>query len=191
VFSVAEFRLIWLAYAQSVMGDQLARVALSVLVYHRTGSAAWTAAAYALTYLPALISGILLSGLADRYPRRSVMIVTDLARAALVVVMAIPPVPLPALAGLLVVVQLAEAPFIAAQRTMLPAILGEHRYEQSQRILLITYQTGQLVGFAAAGLLVAWLGPHVSLAIDAATFFASAALISAGVKARAPAITGN
>jgi MFS family permease len=187
-FSVAEFRALWLAYTQSIVGDQFARVALSILVFNRTGSPAWTAATYALTYLPALVSGVLLSGLADRYPRRRVMIYADLTRGALVGVMTLPGVPLPVLAGLLILVELAEAPFGAAQGAMLPAILGGRRYEQGQRIMLITFQAGQLVGFAVGGLLVAWLGTHLSLAVNALTFLASAVLVRAGVQAR-PAAT--
>jgi predicted MFS family arabinose efflux permease len=183
-FSVAEFRVLWLAYAQSIVGDQFARVALSILVFNSTGSAAWTAATYALTYLPALLSGVLLSGLADRYPRRSVMIAADLTRAALVAVMTLPGVPLLALAGLLILVEFAEAPFGAAQGAMLPAILGGRRYEQGQRIMLITFQAGQLAGFAAGGVLVAWLGTHLSLAVNALTFLASAILVRTGVRAR-------
>ena len=41
VFAVREYRAVWLADLLSVAGDQLARVALAVLVYGRTGSAAW------------------------------------------------------------------------------------------------------------------------------------------------------
>ena len=85
-----EFRALWAASAQSVTGDQLARVALSLLVFERTESAGWTAATYALTTLPALLSGVLLSGLADRFPRRTVMIGCDLVRAVLVGLMACP-----------------------------------------------------------------------------------------------------
>jgi MFS family permease len=70
--------VLWAAAAQSVVGDQLARVALSVLDFQRTGSAAWTAGMYALTQLPALLSGVLLSGLADRFSRRAVMVTCDL-----------------------------------------------------------------------------------------------------------------
>jgi predicted MFS family arabinose efflux permease len=183
-FSVTEFRALWLAYAQSIVGDQFARVALSILVFNRTASPAWTAATYALTYLPALASGVLLSGLADRYPRRTVMIGADLTRAALVAVMALPAMPLPALAGVLILVELAEAPFGAAQGAMLPAILGGRRYEQGQRIMLITFQAGQVAGFAAGGILVAWLGTHLSLAVNALTFLASAVLVRTGVRAR-------
>lgn len=67
-----EFRALWTAYALSVAGDQLAAVGLSVLVFDRTGSPAWAAATYAMTFLPDLTGGALLSGLADRFPRRRI-----------------------------------------------------------------------------------------------------------------------
>jgi MFS family permease len=184
VFSVAEFRVLWAAAAQSIVGDQLARVALSILVFQRTGSAGWTAAMYALTQLPALLSGVLLSGLADRYPRRAVMVGCDLARAGLVGVMALPGAPLALLAALLVVVQLADAPFAAAQGATLPHVLPGERFERGQRVLLITHQAGLLAGFAVGGIMVAWVGTHTALAVDAVTFLLSAALIRAGVRAR-------
>src|SRR5688572_28798166 len=97
VFAIREFRYIWFAELASVVGDQLARVALAVLVYGRTGSALWAAFTYALTFLPALLGGVLLSWLADRYRRREVMIMADLLRAGLVAAMAIARLPLPVL----------------------------------------------------------------------------------------------
>ncbi|MGF1342523.1 MFS transporter [Streptomyces flavovirens] len=181
---LSEFRTLWTAYAQSVFGDQLARVALSLLVFERTESAGWTAATYALTTLPALLSGVLLSGLADRFPRRTVMVRCDLARAVVVGLMALPGTPLPLLAGLLVLAQLAEAPFGAAQGALLPTVLGPRRYERGQRVMLITHQAGQLIGFAGGGVLVVWLGSHASLGLNAVTFLLSATLIRFGVKAR-------
>ena len=72
-----------MAGAQSQIGDQLASVALSVLVFDRTGSGLATAATYALTFLPAVVGGIVLTGLADRYPRRTLIVACDaLARRA-------------------------------------------------------------------------------------------------------------
>ncbi|MBP2360497.1 MFS family permease [Streptomyces clavifer] len=159
-------------------------MALSLLVFERTESAGWTAATYALTSLPALLSGVLLTGLADRFPRRTVMIGCDLVRAVLVGLMALPGTPLPLLAGLLVLAQLAEAPFGASQGALMPAVLGERLYERGQRVIMITHQSGQLVGFAVGGVLVVWLGSHVSLGLNAVTFLISAALIRVGVKAR-------
>src|SRR5919198_2565848 len=77
VLGVAEFRALWAAELFSILGDQLARVALALLVFQRTSSAALSALTYALTFAPAVLGGALLSGLADRYPRRRVLAVTD------------------------------------------------------------------------------------------------------------------
>ncbi len=94
VWANREYRGLWVGYAVTLAGDQLARVALSLLVFADTGSAAASGAAYAVTLLPALIGGPLLSGLAGRYPRRTVMVGCDLAAPALTATMAIPALPL-------------------------------------------------------------------------------------------------
>jgi MFS transporter len=182
--AVVEFRAIWLAELQSVFGDQLARVALSVLVYQRTNSAALPALTYALTYLPDLVGGPLLAGLADRYPRRAVMVTVDALRAGLVAVMAIQGVPLAVVATLLVVVQLLNAPFTAAQAAVLPNVLPDDRYEMGQSIRQVSGQAGQLVGFAGGGIVIGFLGPYHSLALNAVSFAVSALIIRFGVRAR-------
>lgn len=179
-----EFRALWAAELLSVAGDQLARVALAVLVFDRTGSAAWAAVIYALTFLPALVGGVLLSGLADRYRRREVMIVCDLGRAVLVAVMAVPQLPLGVLGAVLVVVVLLGAPHTAAQGAQLPALLPGELYERGLAVRQISGQSAQLVGFAAGGLLVAAISPGLALAVDAATFALSAVLLRIGVADR-------
>ncbi len=60
VFAVREFRTLWWAQAMSYLGDQVAQVAIAVLVYAKTGSAWLTALAYTLTYLPPIVGGPLL-----------------------------------------------------------------------------------------------------------------------------------
>jgi predicted MFS family arabinose efflux permease len=187
--AVPEFRVLWCASLTSIVGDQLARLALSILVFQRTGSPAWTALTYAVTMLPSLLSGVLLSGLADRFPRRAVMVSSDLLRAGLVAVMALPGVPLPLVVALLVLVQLAEAPFAAAQGALLPLVLGERRYEAGQSIHLITHQAGLLLGFAGGGLVVGALGTSGALAVDAATFALSAVLLRFGLRFRPASLT--
>src|ERR1700712_716707 len=91
VLAVPEFRGLFTAHLLSLLGDQLARVALAVLVFSRTGSALLTALVYALGFLPAVVAGPLLSPLADRWPRRELMIGCDLVRAVLVAGMALAP----------------------------------------------------------------------------------------------------
>src|ERR1700721_1917201 len=81
VFAVREFRVLWSSVILSTAGDRLALVALTLLVFDRTHSPLLTAAVYAVGYVPWVIGGLFLAELADRYPRRSVMVVCDASRA--------------------------------------------------------------------------------------------------------------
>jgi predicted MFS family arabinose efflux permease len=190
VLRIREFRVLWVADAQSAIGDQIARVALSVLVFERTASALLTALAYALTFVPAMLGGVLLSGLADRLPRRQVMIGCDVIRAVLLGCMAIPRVPLWLLCVLLVMAVLTESPFIAAESSLMPIILDGEHYIVGTGLRTITNQLSQLAGFAGGGLVIALIGARAGLAVDAATFAVSAVLIRWAVKAR-PAATAE
>jgi MFS family permease len=187
VFGISEFRNLWLAQLLSVAGDQLARVALTVLVYDRTHSPLLAAVTYAVTIIPIFAGGLLLAGLADRFPRRTVMIVCDLARCGLVLVMAVPGVPLAALVVLLFVVTTFTAPFTAARSAVYPDILAGDRYVLGTAVTMTTYQTAQVVGFAVGGALVGLIGARACLLADAATFAASGLLVRFGVQARAAA----
>jgi MFS family permease len=179
--AVAAFRRLWLGQLLSVLGDQVARVALTVLVFDRTASAALTALTYALTFLPDLVAGPLLSGLADRFPRRATMVVADVARAVLVAAMAVPGVPLAALCVLLVAVQMLASPFLAARSAILPHLLEGDRYVAGAALMGTTYQSAQVLGFALGGPLVTLLGVSPALALDAATFVVSALVLRLGV----------
>jgi MFS family permease len=184
VLGIGEFRALWAGELCSILGDQLAGVALALLVYRQTSSAALTALTYALTFAPAVLGGALLSGLADRFPRRRVLIVTDLVRAVLAAAMAVSGLPLPVLWVLVGLLSMAAAPFKAAQLALLPQILTGERYVVGLALRQITNQSAQLVGFASGGLLLVVVEPHVGLALNAMTFLASAALIAAGVRPR-------
>ena len=188
VLRIREFRVLWLADAQSAIGDQIARVALSVLVFERTASALLTALAYALTFVPAMLGGVLLSGLADRLPRRQVMVGCDVIRAVLLGCMAIPRVPIWLLCALLVVAVLTESPFMAAESSLMPIILDGEHYIVGTGLRTITNQLAQLAGFAGGGLVIALIGARAGLAVDAATFAVSAVLIRFAVKARPAAV---
>jgi len=189
VFAVTEFRALWLAQLLSVAGDQLARVAMTVLVFERTHSVFWTAVTYAVTFLPWLIGGVALAGLADRLPRKLVMVTCDVARAVLVCVMAVPGMSLWAMVGLLFLVTLLDSPFKSARAAMYADILSGDRYVLGTAITQITLQAGMVSGFALGGVVVAFLGTRAALSADAATFAVSALLVLAGVHARPAAAT--
>jgi MFS transporter len=178
LFAFSEFRALWSSQVLSYVGDQIAQVAVAVLVYGRTGSPWLTALAYSLTYLPAVVGGPLLAGLADRFPGRLTMITLDLARAGLLELMALPRLPLPWLATLLFATVLLGPPFSAARSSLLPQILPRDRLAAGSDVADITFQGSQVGGFLAGGLLVTLLGTHRALALDALSFCLSAGLIA-------------
>ena len=195
VFSVSEFRALWLAQLLSVAGDQLARVAITVLVFDRTHSALWTALTYAVTFLPWLIGGLALSGLADRLPRRQVMVFCDVARVVLVCLMALVSLKVPAnvalwiMVALLFVVTLLDSPFKSARSATLPDVLPGERYVLGLAVTQTTIQVGMAAGFALGGVIVAVLGVRTALLVDAATFAISAGLARVWVRHRPAAAT--
>jgi MFS family permease len=189
VFAVAEFRALWLAQLLSMVGDQLARVALTILVYDRTRSALLAAITFVASVVPTFVGGISLSWLADKYPRRRVMIVCDLVRCGLVLIMAIHGVPLAILVVLLFVVTLVGAPFTSARAAIYPDVLVGDTYVMGTAVTLTTNQFAQIVGFAAGGAIDGLLGTGLALVIDAGTFAASALILRAWVRARP--VSGN
>ena len=116
------------------------------------------------------------------------MIACDLIRCALVLVMAIPGVPLAGLVALLFLVTLVGAPFTSARAAIYPDVLTGDRYVMGIAVTITTYQFAQVIGFAAGGAIVGFFGTRPSLVIDAATFAVSALIIQAWVRSRpAPA----
>ena len=180
----------WIAQALSVAGDQLARVALTLLVYDRTHSPLLAAVTFAASVVPTFVGGLVLSGLADVLPRRQVMIACDLSRAVLVAVMALPGVPLGVLVGLLFLVTLISAPFTSARAALYPEILSGDHYVLGTAVTLTTLQFAQAVGFALGGALVGFFGVRTSLVADSATFVMSALIVRLWVHAR-PAARGG
>ena len=128
VFAVREFRPLFGSFLLSTIGDELARVALTVLVYQRTQSPLLAAITFAIGHLPWLLGGPLLSTLADRLPRHRVLIATDAARAVLVALLAIPGTPLPVLLGLLFLIALCAPPFESARSALMADVLEGDQY---------------------------------------------------------------
>lgn len=185
VFAQREFRALWLSQVLSVAGDRLALVAITLLVYERTNSALLTAAAYAAGFVPWVAGGVAFARLADRLPRREVMIACDLARMVLVAGMTVPAEPLPVLVGLLFVATCFAPPFEAARAATVPDILPGDQYVLATAVVQTTYRAGMVAGYAVGGAVVAAIGARASLAADAVTFALSAVLVRYGVRRRA------
>jgi MFS family permease len=188
VLRVREFRWLSVAQALSCLGDQFAQVAIALLVYDRTGSPLLTATVYALTYLPPIVGGPLLSGLADLLPRRRVMASCDLIRMATVGLMAVSGVPFWALCALLFSTVLLGTPFFSARAALLPDILPARHLVTGSAVANTIHQATQIVGFVAGAGVVAAIGANRTLALDALSFGISALVTLAAIRPR-PAAT--
>ncbi len=189
VLGIHEFRALYLAQTLSVAGDQVARIAVASIVFQRTHSALLTGISYAVTYLPWLIGGPLGSVFADRHPRRHVMIVCDTLRILLVLLVAIPGMPTALLLVLVTMVAFLEPPFSAARAAMVPDIVGEgDAYVAAATLGNSTNQLAVVVGFAVGGALVALVGAHGALVVDAVTFALSALVATRYVSHRPAAM---
>jgi hypothetical protein len=92
------------------------------------------------------------------------------------------------LAAVLVVVVLIGRPFLAAESALLPDILSGEYYALGSGLRTTTLQVTQLLGFAAGGALIATIGAHWGLFLDAVTFGFSALILRLFVQDRpAPA----
>jgi MFS family permease len=145
---------------------------------------------YAASIVPTFIGGVAMSGLADRLPRRQVMIACDLIRCLLVLIMAIPGMPVGLLVVLLFAVTLVGAPFTSARAAVFPDVLPGDRYVLGTAVTITTNQLAQVIGFAVGGTLVGFLGVRTSLVIDAGTFLLSALIVRFWTRWR-PAARGH
>jgi len=172
---------LWVTEAQSTIGDQLARIAVMVLVYQQTSSAVWVAATLALTYLPDLAGSLGLSWLADRYSRRGIMVIGSLVQASCFAAMAVPGQPPWGVAVLVALAAIALAPYRAASMAQLPDLVPASDLKAVQDLMTWTRTVVQIGGFAIGGGVVVLVGTSAALLINAATFVIAAAIIRGGV----------
>ncbi|MDF8264934.1 MFS transporter [Luteipulveratus flavus] len=176
-----DFRRYWAARTVSVAGSLATLVALPVLVYRLTGSAALTAITTTLEAAPYLIFGLFAGAIADRHDRQRVMVAADLANAAV-----ISSVPLAWWLGHLTVVHALVVAFTVqslftffdgANFGALPVLVGSERIGAANSAIFGVGGVLDLVMPASVGLLLAVWSPATILALDAASFVASALLV--------------
>lgn len=171
------YRRVWGAQVLSDLGDYGGKVALSMLVFSQTRSAALATLTFAVTFVPWLGPGQVLSALCDRYPRRSVLVTCDLVRAVLYLGLCLP-MPLPALWVLAFAAALAAPPFTATRSAALTELLTSQERIPAFRLCGITAEACIVLGGFVGALLLAAVGPVGALVANAASFAVSAALLS-------------
>lgn len=179
----ADFVHLWGASTISIYGSLVTRTALpfaAILLLNATPSSLSLLRIAEL--LPAFLVGLFAGAWVDRLRRRSVMIVTDLARAALLVT-----IPIAALAGLLGFPQLYLVTglvsvlsifFDVAYEAHLPAVVRHEELVEANSKLSAAGSVAEAAAFSSGGWLVQLLTAPIAILVDSATFLVSAGLVA-------------
>src|SRR3954452_8787424 len=172
------FRKLWLSQVVSEVGDWAARLALTTVVYARTGSATWAALITVSGLLPMLGPGQLLASMADRVDRRLVLVSADAVRAVVFGVLALTTPGTSVLLVISVLAGLATVPFEAARSAATLDVTPTEQLPAAMSLGQATQSLALVVGWGVGGLLLVGIGARGAFAVNATTFMLSAGLLS-------------
>jgi len=175
------FSALWSGQLISLFGDRVHQVAIAAIVFVLTDSPIAVALVFVSATLPNLLFGPIAGTLVDRWDHREVLVVSDILRAAVVLVM-----PIAATANIWLAYPLAfvlttiSIFFRPARVAILPRLVRDDELLTANSALWIGETLADVIGFPLAGLFVALVADAVSIAFwfDAATYLASALLLS-------------
>jgi CRP-like cAMP-binding protein/Na+/melibiose symporter-like transporter len=178
VFRKRDFRLLWSAQLVSTIGTALTDLAAGILVFRVTGSALSVGLMFMAVSIPTLFIGLIAGVFVDRYDRRKIMVIADVARAAIVA--SIPFLIGINLAFLYVAVALVSAIsqfFNPANDALLPEVASDEELAAANSWIMISSFGSTSIGFALSGLLAAAFDINWAFWLDALTFLFSASCI--------------
>jgi MFS family permease len=173
-----QFRLLYAGQTLSNLGSALVPIALAFAVLELTGSATDLGLVLLASRLPQMLLVLAGGVVGDRLPRRRVMLASDLVRCATQATTAILLATGTARLWQLLVLQAAHgaaaAFFDPAAAGLVPQTVSSGRLQQANALMGLSRSASGVLGQVGAGVLVATVGPALALAVDAASFAASA-----------------
>ena len=175
-----DYRLLFLSFTTSRLGDFLYLVALVAYVYAETGSAAWVSAAALSRFIPYTLLSPVAGVIADRYERRRVMAAGDAIQLVAMSVLALTAV-LDGPPAVVIAAAAASASaatlYTASASAMVRAVVPDDELAAANSLLSTVDELAFVAGPTAAALLLLLGNPALAFGINAATFAASAALL--------------
>jgi DHA3 family macrolide efflux protein-like MFS transporter len=174
------FTSLWAGQLISLFGDRIHQLALAAAVLVTTGSALATALVFVTATIPNLLFSPIAGTLVDRWEHKEVLVVSDLLRAATVLL-----IPLAIVTNIVLVYPLVFALtsisifFRPARVAIVPQIVRPDELLTANSAMWVGETLADVIGFPLAGLFVVALGPALPIAfwLDAATYAASAVLL--------------
>jgi MFS family permease len=176
-----EFRLLFSGQLVSLAGSAMAPIALAFAVLD-IGSASDLGLVLAAAWVPQIVF-ILVGGVwADRLPRHLLMVGANVfsgaAQAGVAVLLLLDKAELWQLVALQVGRGIAISFFFPASQGVVPQTVGTEHLQEANALLRLSQTTTNILGAVVGGALVATIGSGWAIAFDAATYFASAAILS-------------
>jgi MFS family permease len=182
VFANPDLRRLQLAWAGSLIGNWSYFIALAIYAYDQGGAAA-VGVVSVIRMLPAAIASPFLAGLADRYSRKLVMIVSDVIRALLMAAAAVTiwqGWSAYVVYAIVAVSTLAGTVFRPAQAALLPHLARNPAELTAANVASSTLEAvGAFIGPALGGILLAFTSIETVFAVNALSFVWSALLVLA------------
>jgi MFS family permease len=181
VLEIREARVLIGASAVSQVGDWLYNAALLAYVFSATHSAVWVGAATICRLLPYVLLGPIGGAVADRHPRRTVLVVGSLLRLAIMLVLAAVVArhgPVALTIGIVAAASAAASAERPAALSLLPRLVGESRIGPANALLHTVQDLAVVIGPAIGALLLAVASAPAAFLANAATFAVAALLFS-------------
>lgn len=172
------FRWLFLSILVSEVGSKIHRIALLFVAFQETQNAVWVALILGSQFLASAVLGPLLGPLVDRHDRRTLMIISHLARALLVAC-----IPLFAMdtMPLLMVIAFLIAAFgsihYSASNSSIPDLVPTSALDSANSMVTFAQRFSEVAFVALAGILVAGVGPAPAFWIDATTYLIATVLL--------------
>jgi MFS family permease len=169
-------RRFFLAHFQSELGTGAAYVALLLVAYHRLHSG-WAISLVLLAdFLPGIALAAPLGALADRLPRRRLMIGADLLRAGAFVGLAVIP-SFGATVALALLAGVGSTIYRTTVNAALPGMVSDEQRSPATALYGMNYSLGMTVGPALTALVLLFAPATSVLAANGVTFLVSAAVL--------------
>ena len=175
------FSALWLGQLISLFGDRVHLVALTFLVLGVTNSPVALAFVFLAATIPNLFFGPIAGALVDRWDYREVMIVSDLLRAGLALLIPVAvSINIVLVYPLVFLITTVSIFFRPAKGAIVPRLVRNEDLLPANSALWVGETFADIVGYALAGIFVAFLGDQLPIAfwIDAVTYIGSALLIA-------------
>jgi MFS family permease len=178
-----DFRRLFLASVVSLAGDWFSFVAVAGLVTELTGRPGAPAFVYAATVLPVFVASPVAGALADRFDRKRILVIADLARVPIALALCLAawwrstPLAVAAVTALALGASFSDP--IASAAT--PNLVDADELASAQSLMGAVWGSMLMVGAGIGGLVAEIFGRQTAFVVDAASFLVSAWLI-AGIR---------